>query len=159
VNLVADTNVIVSGLLWLGNPGRLLEAAANGEVTLYTSPALVAELRTTLAYDRLARRVQFSGMSLDDLMQRYLNVAILVNPATLPRIVRDPDDDHVLACAIEAAADLIVTGDADLLTLDSYQRIPVITPAEALRRLEAQKSRNAPWRVEEGKGPFTARAA
>src|SRR6266571_304952 len=39
VRLVVDTNVVVSGLLWLGNPGRLLEAAALGQVTLYTSPA------------------------------------------------------------------------------------------------------------------------
>ena len=159
MNLVTDTNVVVSGLLWLGNPGRLLEAAANGHVTLYTSPALVAELRSALAYDRLAMRVQVSGMSLDDLMQRYLSVAILVSPTALPRVVRDPDDDHVLACAIEAVADLIVTGDADLLTLESYQRIPVVTPAEALRRLEAQKSKYAPWRVEEAEGQFAGRAA
>ena len=48
MRLVIDTNVVVSGLLWLGNPGRLLEAAALGQVTLYTSPALLAELATTL---------------------------------------------------------------------------------------------------------------
>jgi len=47
MRIVTDTNVVVSGLFWLGNSGRLLEAAANGRVTLYTSPILVAELRTT----------------------------------------------------------------------------------------------------------------
>jgi uncharacterized protein len=56
VRLVTDTNIVVSGLLWLGNPGQLLAAAATGQVTLYTSPALVAELSSTLAYDKLALR-------------------------------------------------------------------------------------------------------
>ncbi len=136
---VTDTNVIVSGLLWLGSPGRLLEAAANGRITLYTSPVLVAELRSTLGYGRLAQRVERSGLTLDELLRRFLNVAIVVEPANVPQIVRDPDDDHVLACALTASADLIVTGDKDLLTLNIYQNIPIVTVADALRRIEAQK--------------------
>lgn len=139
MRLVTDTNVVVSGLLWLGNPGRLLEAAAHGRVTLYTSPVLVAELRNTLHYERLAQRVERSGLTLDELLQRYLNVAIVVEPASVPQIVRDPDDDHVLACALTARADLIVTGDTDLLVLNTYQGIPIATAAEALRRVEAEK--------------------
>jgi hypothetical protein len=63
VRCVTDTNVVVSGLLWLGNPGRLLEAAANGRITLYSSPALVVELRSTLSYNRLAKYVQRSGLT------------------------------------------------------------------------------------------------
>lgn len=140
MRLVTDTNVVVSGLLWLGNPGRLLEAAANGQVTLYTSPALVAELRSTLAYDRLARYVQHSGLTLDELVTRYLNVAILVQPSDVPRIVaNDADDDQVLACALEAHADLIVSGDHHLLDLNDYHGIPIVKAAEGLRRVETQK--------------------
>jgi predicted nucleic acid-binding protein len=52
---------------------------------------------------------------------------------------RDPDDDHVLACALAARAELIVTGDLDLLTLNTYQNIPIVSAAEAMRRVEAQK--------------------
>ena len=48
---------------------------------------------------------------------------------------RDPDDDHVLACALGARADLIVTGDSDLLTLKRFEQIPIVTAAEALRIL------------------------
>lgn len=136
MRIVTDTNVVVSGLLWLGNPGRLLEAAAYGRVTLYTSPVLVAELRSTLNYARLAKYVQRSGLTLDELLTRYLNVAIVVEPETVPQIVRDPDDDHVLACALAAQADLIATGDADLLDLKTHQSISIITPAEALRLIQ-----------------------
>lgn len=57
----------------------------------------------------------------------------------VPRIARDPDDDHVLACALAATAELIVAGDPDLLELAAYEGTPIVTPAEALRRIEALK--------------------
>ena len=106
MRLVIDTNVVVSGLLWLGNPGRLLEAAALGQVTLYTSPALLAELAAILTTPKLTRPIVRSGMTLDDLLARYVNVAIVVQPTAVPRIVpNDPDDDQALAAAVEAHAD------------------------------------------------------
>jgi predicted nucleic acid-binding protein len=51
-------------------------------------------------------------------------------------VCRDPDDDHVLACALAAQADLIVSGDADLLNLREYQSIRIVAAAEALRLIE-----------------------
>jgi uncharacterized protein len=135
VRLVIDTNVVVSGLLWLGNPGRLLEAAALGQVTLYTSPALLAELATTLATPKLARPITRSGLTLDDLLARYANVAIVVQPAAVPCVVpNDPDDDQVIAAAVEARAELIVSGDKDLHDLGgSYNGIRIVTPAQAVQ--------------------------
>ncbi len=134
MRLVTDTNVVVSGLLWLGNPGRLLEAAALGQVTLYTSPVLLAELAATLNTPKLSRPVIRSGLTLDELLDRYLNVAIVVQPAAVPRVVPDDaDDDQVLACALAANAELIVSGDRHLLTLGGqYQGIPIVTPAQAV---------------------------
>ncbi len=51
-------------------------------------------------------------------------------------IPADPDDDHVLACALVAKADLIVSGDRHLLQLQRYQGIPIVTAGEAVRRIE-----------------------
>ena len=61
----------------------------------------------------------------------------MVEPAIVPRVVRDADDDQVIAAALAAQADLIVSGDDDLLAIGSYQGIRILTAAEALRRIEA----------------------
>jgi putative PIN family toxin of toxin-antitoxin system len=135
VRLVADTNVVVSGLLWLGNPGRLLEAASLGRVTLYTSVALLTELSSTLSRPKLARPIMRSGLTQDDLLGRYLNVVVVVEPSSVPRVVPDdPDDDQVLACALAAQVEMIVSGDKHLLDLGGhYQNIPIVTPAQAVQ--------------------------
>ncbi len=136
MKLVVDTNVVISGLLWLGNPGRVLEAAATGVLTIYTSIALIDELADTLGKRKLAARVLASGLTLEGLLQRYLDVAIAVKaPAVDPVVLADPDDDHVLACALAAQANLIVSGDSDLLDLKSYRGIPIVSDVEALERL------------------------
>ena len=141
MRLVADTNVVVSGLLWLGNSGRLLEAAANGQVTLYTSPVLIAELTRILRTPKLMPRIERSGLTLEELLARYLNVAIVVQPETVPPIVlTDPDDDHVLACALTGNVELIVSGDHDLLSLETFRGIPIVTPAEAVNRIAQSPS-------------------
>jgi uncharacterized protein len=136
VRVVADTNVVLSGLLWLGTPGLVLEAAANGRIALYTSPALVQELSETLQSPKLAARIRASGLTQDELLQRYLDVAVLIEPQSVPRVVPDdPDDDQVIAAAIAAQADLIVSGDKHLLDLESHCGIRIVLPAEAVRTI------------------------
>jgi predicted nucleic acid-binding protein len=58
-------------------------------------------------------------------------------------VADDSDDDEVLACALAAQADLIISGDRHLLTLKGYQSIPIVSAAEALRLLEQQDGTNA----------------
>lgn len=136
MRLVLDTNTVVSGLLWNALPSRLIEAALQGQVELFTSRALTLELEDVLPRRKLARRVAVSGLSIEQLAARYALLAQVVVAADIPTVVlADPDDDHVLACALAAQADLIVSGDSDLLNLKSYQGIPVVDTAEALARI------------------------
>lgn len=133
LRLVADTNTVVSALLWHGAPHRLLEAAGSEELSFYASRALVNELADVLARRKLAAAVKASGKSVPLLVGQYEQLVELVRPRALPRpVARDPDDEAVIACALAARADLIISGDQDLLVLKTYRRIRIVGATEAL---------------------------
>jgi hypothetical protein len=115
----------------------LIDASKADEVELCTSRILLAELARILRRAKFAKAVSATGLSVDDLVMGYAELATLVTPTPIPpTILRDPDDDHVLACALAAAADLIVSGDKKhLLAIKSYKNIPIITAAEAVGAL------------------------
>ena len=67
----------------------------------------------------------------------YAALARLIEPAVIkPVILPDPDDDAVLACAVAARAEAIVTGDAHLLDLKQYEGVPIRNAAQLLTRRE-----------------------
>jgi putative PIN family toxin of toxin-antitoxin system len=136
VRLVLDTNTVVSALLWRGTPFQLVTTAREQAVLFFTSPVLLAELESVLSRTKLAAAVTASGLTPVQLLLRYRGLATAVQPVSItPTVLTDPDDDHVLACALAAKADLIVSGDADLLSLGTYQDIPILTAAQALAQL------------------------
>ncbi len=138
MRLVLDTNVVISALLWRGTPYRLLETIRRQEsLQLYSSSALLEELTDVASRPALAKRLAAIGKTAPQILTDYLEAIELVEPVDVPRVARDPDDDHVLACALAANAELIVSGDLDLLALTAYERIPIVTPAAALRQLQA----------------------
>ena len=118
MRVVLDTNVVVSGMIWQGAPRKLLEAAANGDITIFTSPVLLAELGEVLAREHLASRLEQQRKSVERAIHAYAELAVVVLPQATPRVVpTDVDDDHVIACAVAARASLIISGDRDLLAL------------------------------------------
>ncbi|HEY0783255.1 MAG TPA: putative toxin-antitoxin system toxin component, PIN family [Thermoanaerobaculia bacterium] len=140
MRIVVDTNVLLSGLLWRGAPHSLLERARDGDVTLVSSPALLAELAEVLERPQFESILARSHTSLERSVAEVQTLSEVVAPSPLPAPVsRDADDDEVLALALAAQVDLIVSGDRDLLDLRVFQEIPIITPAEALHRIETQK--------------------
>jgi len=138
VRLVLDTNVVVSAVIWGGTPLKLLQAAVEGDVELYTSPALLAELRGVFGREHLASRLAQQRSSVDQALAQYGDLAIIVSPLLTPRAVpADADDDHVVAAALAAHADLVVSGDRDLLSIGSYEGIAIVSAAEAVQRITA----------------------
>jgi putative PIN family toxin of toxin-antitoxin system len=136
VRLVLDTNTVVSGLFWGGAPGQLQDAARARRVELYSSPALLGELARVLRRRKFSTRMAGISASIEELIEGYGQLARLVSPAAIAPVVHaDPDDDEVLACALAAKADLIVSGDSHLLNLKTYQGIPIMPAAEAVKRL------------------------
>lgn len=132
MRVVADTNTVVSAFLWGGLPAEILAAAREGRITLASSAALFAELEEVLAREKFAARIAQVGSSVPQMIIGYRALSTPVRPAVIESTVRDPDDDHVLACALGAQADLIVTRDRDLLTLGKFHDIRILAAREAL---------------------------
>ena len=139
VRVVLDTNVVVSGLLWANTPRQVLDAVRDGRLTAFTSVALLDELADVLSRDHLAALIARLNTTVAELVYGYSKLARLVTVTVVPRAVpNDPDDDHVLACALAARADLVVSGDKKhLLPMKSYQEIPIVSPREAIERVSA----------------------
>jgi putative PIN family toxin of toxin-antitoxin system len=133
MKIVPDTNIIVSGLLWKGAPYNVLTLAQTGEITLYTSPALLAELRDVLDRPKFVARLKKVETTSRKLSLEFAALTKLIHPKPIePVILADPDDDAVLACAISANAQVITSGDSHLLELKSYRGISIFSVREFL---------------------------
>jgi putative PIN family toxin of toxin-antitoxin system len=119
-------------------PHRLFETTETEQISFYASRALVDELADVPMRRKLTRAVKASGKTVSALIAEYERLVQLVEPRALRRPVgRDPDDEAVIACALAARADLIVSGDHDLLVLKAYRRIRIVGANEALRIIAA----------------------
>jgi uncharacterized protein len=119
-------------------PYRLLSAIAQQpRAQLCRSPALLEELADVLNRPSAAKRFALIGRTAQEVLADYVEVIDLVEPVSVPRVVvGDVDDDQVIAAAVAARADLIVSGDRKhLLSLGRHQGIEIIDPAEAPRRI------------------------
>ncbi len=137
MRIVLDTNVVLSALLWRGTPHQLLTAIRQQSgVQLYSSTALLDELADVLTRPTATKRLAVIGKTAREVLSDYVEAVELVEPTTVPRVVpTDPDDDQVIAVALTAHADLIVSGDADLLSVASFEGIPIVTAAQAVQRI------------------------
>ncbi len=138
---VLDTDVVISALLWGGNPLKLFELATEGCLVLHTSPALLTELEEVLKRDHLTRRLASQQTSIEEAIRLYTALCIPVTPLSTPRAVpTEIDDDQVIACALGAGATLIVSGDSDLLVLHPWRGIQILNSAQAVRFVMSAKA-------------------
>ena len=127
---ILDVNVLISALISpSGSPARLLLAWQEGRFELIVSPALLAELRRALAYQKLERLIPPADA--DAFVAWLSRTALLARDAAVPPPIReaDPDDDYLLALAAEQRAEL-VSGDGHLLALAGD--CPIQSPADFL---------------------------
>jgi uncharacterized protein len=133
VRVVIDTNVLVSGLLWHGAPHTLIEQARSGRFTIVSSSSLLDELVEVVGRRKFRAILLRSKSDPRRMVRELRRLAEIVEAPPLRKPARrDSDDDAVLAVAATAGADLIVSGDDDLLTLVTYNAIPIVDPAAAL---------------------------
>lgn len=138
MRVVADTNTVISGLLWEGGPPRqLIDIALAGRIELYTSAFLLDELAEVLGRAKFSHKLSASSLSAEQLVWRYARLAKRVRPVAVVQVIRgDPDDDHVLACALAAEAEMIISGDRHLRALGDYRGIRIVNPAAAITLIE-----------------------
>jgi putative PIN family toxin of toxin-antitoxin system len=138
-NAIVDTSVLVSAFLFpYSVPEQVVVLAEQGVYALHFSPIILEEVKRSLRNPRLRKSYPYTDEKItlwcDDL---HKIGALITKP--LPDIqtaCRDPDDEHVIAAAVAARADYIVTGDKDLLILEHYQTIRIVTAKAFLKEME-----------------------
>lgn len=125
--IVLDTNIIVSALIFGGNSKKIIEKLIQRQFKAYTSPQLISEL-----IDILIKKFHFSDKMITLLEAQIITLFTIVYPDKEISVVRDTDDNRVLEVAIESASKIIVTGDKDLLDLQKYENITILSPKDFL---------------------------
>jgi uncharacterized protein len=130
--VVIDTNVLISGLLSsTSTPARAVDKAVTSAQLVATVETLreVIEKLHSPKFDRYVHRERR-----DALLERVASLVEIIDVLQSIRASRDPNDDKFLEAAVNGRADVIVTGDKDLLDLHPFRGIAIVTPAVYLAR-------------------------
>lgn len=128
--VVLDTNVLISSTIQSqGFSAHIRRLWETKYIQVATSEAILQEYRRVLSYPHIVKRHHLSPEALDRFVARVREKAIVVSGAIdVGQVSVDPDDDKFLACAVEAGADLIVSGDPHLLDIQEFRDTPIVTP-------------------------------
>lgn len=125
--VVFDTNILISALVYGGNPQEALRLALTKQIQAIISPILQAEL-----IDIITKKFPLSLTEMYLLKEEIERSFIIVNPQMDLDVVRDNDDNRVLEAAVEGECDFVITGDKDLLDLGQFENIKIITSTQFL---------------------------
>jgi putative PIN family toxin of toxin-antitoxin system len=128
MRIVADTNVIVSALVFGGLPRRIFELSEAGAYEFFYSPNIQDE-----TYRVLKEKFLWEERRLASYLADFWKTGFSVVPAQRIEVVtEDPDDDRILECALCAQADVIVSGDRHLLKVGRFGPIRILSPRQFL---------------------------
>jgi uncharacterized protein len=127
---VIDSTVLISAFLTKGGVSdELLRYAREGVFVVFLSEEILIETEHTLSYPRIRARYTYTDEDVTDFLDRLrLAAEFITDLPSLTGIVRDPNDDMIIATAERAQAAHIVTRDKDLLSLEMYEDITMLTP-------------------------------
>ncbi len=132
MKIVCDTNVLISGVLFRGNPREILRLAGQGRLENCISPQILQEVEEVLR----RRKFGLSSPEISAILELFQQTFTLVVPdQTLNVVAADPDDNAVLEAALGAGATHVVSGDRHLLDLRSWQHVRILSPAQLLESI------------------------
>jgi len=138
IRAVVDTSILVRALLKpRGTVGPVLDLLLAGRFTLLYSASILEELQDVLRRPRLRRRFPMTDEDVDGVLELIVLRGEEIVAEQGLSVSRDPKDDKFLEVAVEGRADVIVTGDEDLLVLDPYESIPIVGARAFLEMLES----------------------
>lgn len=132
IKVVLDTNMLVSALLFRGDLSKIVDLWKNRIIAPVFSQETFREFKSVLEYPKFSLSRQEIKVIIEEEVLPYfevINIAGKFNGAC-----RDPDDDKFISCALTASADIIVSGDKDLLNLGNYKSVRIISASEFLKR-------------------------
>src|SRR5215469_5092526 len=124
MRIVFDTNIYIAAVLRGGFAEDIIALADKKAITLLTSKEILQELE-----NKLLVKLKFTHDQVNFIIKRINRLSIVIETKEkITQIVRDPDDNKILECAVTGNANLIVSSDQDLIQLKSYRNIPIIHP-------------------------------
>lgn len=133
-----DANVLISAVIRpSGPPGEIaFELLSRNAFELVISSGIVAEVERALGHNKIRKYIRDSREALLWLADVVAIADVIEDSGRVHGVCRDPADDKVLGAALEGRADVIVTGDGDLLALEEYEGIAILAPREFLDLLK-----------------------
>lgn len=131
LKVVLDSTILVSGFLTPGGvAAEVIQHAKDGVFLCYAIEEILEETQNTLLYPRIQQRFRYTAEEVQEFCRALREAIILITNRLQLTVVRDPNDDMIIACAVAAQAAYVVTRDKDLLSLTRYEGIGMITPEE-----------------------------
>lgn len=132
VRVVLDTNILISGLLYLGKPKKLLDFALKGRMDIVSSIGMVDEFKRVISREKF----KLSVPEQEVLTTFIIRLSHMTSVKSGFKVVKDKDDDLVVNTAFDGKAAYIVSGDHHLLELKEFGRIKIVTASEMLEFIE-----------------------
>lgn len=132
MRIVIDTNVIASAIFFGGRPREAVELLLEKKIQAYANTEIIDEYIATVNY----LKEKYTGKKVSIPLDYIVSACTVIETTTNVAASRDPDDDKFINCAIDSKSLYIVSGDKDLLSLEQWDGIEIITVGEFLNRYQ-----------------------
>ncbi len=126
MRIVIDTNVVASAVFFGGRPRDLLELLMRRELDAYISKEILNEYQETIEF----LRNKYPAKKVNIPLTQIAAACKMIEPRTIVRVCRDPDDDIFISCAVDSHSLYIVSGDKDLLAVGQFDDIQIVMVAD-----------------------------